>query len=215
MKHANIGGSAVILGLVLGLFFPVWRLVWQTPIAAAAQLTATPTPPPAGPRHAGPSDAPAPSQPEIVVGPLHDDIPLPQSGRIQVIIILSDIPAASAYAALRAMPGISDTAAQRLAQEYAARQDAAQQALVPTLTGPAINAVVIGRTQNVLNSIMVEVDAEKISLIQTLSGVVAVRLLGVGTFDAPTFPGGPIQPSAVNHSDDGTFPGQPIQGMTE
>ena len=151
------------------------------------QLTPTPTVP--GPRRPFDSSPTRLDPPRPVVGggvgePRGGPSP---SGVVQVLVELSDPPAARAYALAQSL-GLPDAAASVIAQIQIARIDAAQQALLPSLTGPPINATVISRTQRVLNGITVEVDASKLEQIQQLPGVVAVRLLGIGQYDGPVSP---------------------------
>lgn len=215
----NMGSLGLILLLGLGALFPILRSAVQTPVYAqafSAQLTATPDgpPDPTGPQHADGMNNPAPSHPGgIIVQPREGGTS--QTGRIQVLILLSDIPTASIYVTVRQLPGMSETAASRLAQSQAARIEAAQQALLLQLTGPEINAMIIGRVQNTLNGIMAEVETDKITLIQQLPGVIAVHRLGTGTFDQPVLPGAPVNPSPPARPEDGIFPGGPIPSMTE
>jgi hypothetical protein len=122
---------------------------------------------------------------------------LPQTGVIQVLVELSDPPAARAYVVAKDVLGLSEATANRMAQAQMARIEAAQQALLPYLTGPEIQAVIIDRVQRAINGIMIEVDASKLDQIRQLPGVVSIQHLRIGTLTDPADSGpalGPEEP---------------------
>ena len=109
---------------------------------------------------------------------------------------------------------ISSTAAAAVVSQVKAL-DAAQQAIVPALTGGSIGGQVIFRTQRVYNGISLNVDASKISEISKLPGVKAVHLmtpktpvafqdvdfLGVRSFWTKTVPFGGVHGENVKVAD--------------
>lgn len=138
---------------------------------------------------------------------------LPPSGIIEVLVELSDPPAARAYALARTVLHLPETVAQAIAGQQAQVIDAAQRALLPALTGPDIGAALIGRTQHTLNGILIRVDVSKLDAIRRLPGVLAVRRLRIGEFTggtAPSAPAGPARPVSPAPA----FPGQPDGEMT-
>ena len=118
----------------------------------------------------------------------------PQTGTVQVMVILSDSPAGLVYeTAIRF--GFPDGSANALAQVQVNRIEAAQQALLPYLTGPDIQATIVGRVQRVLNGITIDVDASKLERIRQLPGVIAIRPLRIGHLsEAPAQGGDPARP---------------------
>jgi len=105
---------------------------------------------------------------------------LPRTGLIEIMVELSDPPAARVYALAQSGLRLPDPVARSLAARYAERLDAAQRALLITLTAPPINATLLGRTQWTLNGILIRVDAAQLDAIRRLPGVIAVRPLRVG-----------------------------------
>lgn len=120
---------------------------------------------------------------------------LPRTGLVEVAVELSDPPAARVYALARTALRLSEAAARKLAVHYAQRLDAAQQALLTTLTAAPINATVLGRTQWTLNCILIRVDAGQVDAIRRLPGVVAVRPLRIGQLIESTPAPGSISPA--------------------
>jgi subtilisin family serine protease len=100
------------------------------------------------------------------------------SGRVEVVVELSDTPATEVYALELARPSISaeqaTARAAAVAQQHLAQIESAQRTLQTRLESPAIGAKVLYRTQRVFNGIAVRVDAEKIDQIRELPGVTAV-----------------------------------------
>jgi hypothetical protein len=137
---------------------------------------------------------------------------LPRTGIIEVLVELDDPPAARAYALARALR-LSEAIARAIAAQQAQAIDAAQRALLPSLTAPDLNATIMGRTQHTLNGVLIRVDASKIEAIRRLPGVLAVRRLRIGEYSgqpAPSAlpsPGRPVNPAPV-------MPGQPDGKMT-
>ncbi len=160
----------------------------------------------------GAGQLPLPSAGEGVEVGSREEV-LPQTGVIEVLVELSDPPAARAYALARTVLHLPEAAAQGIAGQQAQAIDAAQRALLPALTGPDINAVLIGRTQRTLNGILIRVDANKLDAIRRLPGVLAVRRLRIGEYTgdaaspALTGPARPVNPAPV-------LPGQPDGQMT-
>lgn len=138
---------------------------------------------------------------------------LPRTGIIEVLIELNDPPAARAYALARTVLHLPEAVARAMAGQQAQAIDMAQRALLPALTGPDINATLIGRTQHTLNGILIRVDASKLDAIRRLSGVLTVRRLRIGEYaggtapSAPTGPARPVSPAPA-------MPGQPDGQMT-
>ncbi|GIV82317.1 MAG: hypothetical protein KatS3mg051_1671 [Anaerolineae bacterium] len=160
-------------------------------VGAVTELTPTPIPGVLKP------EVPWPARPAaeggFAIGPREGT--LPRTGLAEVAVELSDPPAARAYALARTVLRLPDDVAQRLAAQYAQRLDAAQLALLGTLTAPPINATLLGRTQWTLNSILIRVDAAHLDAIRALPGVIAVRPLRIGqlTENAPV--PGPLTPA--------------------
>ncbi len=122
------------------------------------------------------------------------DTQWPQTGTIQVMVVLSDSPAALVYETAKRF-GFSDGAANALSQLQVNRIEAAQQALLPYLTGPDIQATIVGRVQRVMNGISIEVDASKLERIRQLPGVIAIHPLRIGHLEEAPAPGGePVRP---------------------
>lgn len=119
------------------------------------------------------------------------DVTLPQTGRVQVMVELSDPPAAVVYSTAKQF-GFPDGSANALAQLQIDHIDTAQQALLSYLTGPEIQATIMGRVQRVLNGIAIEVDASKLERILQLPGVIAIRPLRIGQLNGET--PGPARP---------------------
>lgn len=179
---------------------------------AGGLLQQTPTAPggPAKPWGAG--QLPLPDVGEGVEVGSRDDV-LPQTGTIEVLVELSDPPAARAYALARTVLHLPEAVAQAIAGQQAQAIDAAQRALLPALTGPDINATLMGRTQHTLNGILIQIDASKLDAIRRLPGVLAVRRLRIGEYTGGTAPSAPIRP-ARPVSPAPVMPGQPDGQMT-
>jgi len=179
---------------------------------AGGLLQQTPTVPgiPAKPWGAG--QLPLPGVGEGVVVGSREEV-LPQTGLIEVLVELSDPPAARAYALARTALHLPEAVAQAIAGQQAQAIDAAQRALLPALTGPDINATLMGRTQHTLNGILLRVDASKLDAIRRLPGVRAVRRLRIGEYMGDAAPAAPISP-ARPVSPAPVFPGQPDGKMT-
>ncbi len=146
----------------------------------------------------------------IEVGPREEL--LPRTGIIEVLVELGDPPAARAYAFARALR-LPEALARTMAEQQAQAIDAAQRALLPSLTAPDLNATIIGRTQHTFNGILIRVDASKLDAIRRLPGVLAVRRLRIGEYTgqpAPSALPGPARP--VNPAP--VMPGQPDGQMT-
>ena len=104
------------------------------------------------------------------------------AGRAQVIVELSDSPAAEIFASERrqrqALGGsASEGLANRAAQSQLRKIEAAQLTLLKELAGPAVQATELYRVQRVFNGIAIEVDSSLLKQIAALSGVKAVQPL--------------------------------------
>lgn len=153
-------------------------------------LQATPTPFRARPDRVGVDEPTLEIMGEgMVVG--GRDVALPRTGRVQVMVELSGPPAAVVYSTAKTF-GFSDGSANALAQLQIDHIETAQQALLPYLTGPDIQATIMGRVQRVLNGIAIEVDASKLERILQLPGVIAIRPLRIGQLSGDT--PGPARP---------------------
>ena len=188
----------------------------------ARQMTPTPEP-----THRRPADAQPPS-----TLPLWQDTEqlrpadpgalrpgmLPNEGLVEVLVVLQDPPAARVYNLFRQTLWCSDAAAGSLAAAQAERIRAAQQALIPLLTAPPINATVTGSTQQVMNSIMILVDSSQLDAIRQLPGVVAVQVLRIGELTGPGAPTldtpSDLQSFSPDRRDQPIMPGRPDSGPT-
>lgn len=181
--------------------------------AAGLALFPTPTPgvaKPAVPWGGGQLTLPA-AEGGFAVGP-REGI-LPRMCLIEIMVELSDPPAARVYALAQLGLRLPDSVAHSMAARYAERLDAAQRALLATLTAPPISATVLGRTQWTLNGILIRVDAAQLDAIRRLPGVIAVRPLRIGqlTESAPApEPLSPAKPLPVAP----VAPGRPDGAMT-
>lgn len=118
---------------------------------------------------------------------------------IDVFVELSEPSIAASYA--QAGNAGNNITPRAVAQRQLPRIEAAQQALIDTLTEPAIGATVLGRVQYVLNGIAIRVEASKLPQIRSLPGVAAVWPLRIGQFDTQSPP--------VNMSDSSPNPDRP------
>ena len=100
-----------------------------------------------------------------------------------------------------------------MAEQQAQAIDAAQRALLPSLTAPDINATILGRTQHTLNGILIRVDASKLDAIRRLPGVLDVRRLRIGEYTGQPAPSALPGP-ARSGSPAPVMPGQPDGHMT-
>ncbi len=119
------------------------------------------------------------------------------------MVVLQDPPAARVYNLFRQSLWGSDAVAGRLAAAQTERIQTAQQALIPLLTAPPINATVTGSTQQVMNAIMIVVDVSQLDAIRQLPGVVSVQLMRIGELT------GPGAPSLNIPGDQPIMPGRP------
>lgn len=121
------------------------------------------------------------SQPAILPGEFSAprDIP-PSSGNVRVIIVLEE-------PAVLAPQNLQTFLREREAyvQMQSARIERAQDALLHLLTASNFYAALVSRTDYVINSLVVEVDRDSISLIQALPGVQAVYPVQVVNPDIP------------------------------
>lgn len=201
-------------GAVIAGTLTIACLAWggrAGPAGALASGHLLQTPQPAtGPTRPGPLAVPPgdriPGQPVIVgdgqVDWRGDSLPL--SGEVDVLVELADPPAARVYAAARNILNVPEVTARELQRRQQQQLAALQQALLYRLTGPEINATVIGQTQTVLNAILIRVDVAHIERIRQMPGVRAVRLLRVGEMHAeqeempelaPEAPARPVAPA--------------------
>lgn len=160
---------------------------------AAGQAAVQVTPTPGGPVYLGGGagssggDAAGPSGPVV---PADSVPPGMADGQIEVLVTLSGPSAGEVYAFARRI--MSEPAAQAAAEAYRARIDAAQQALLPLLTGPEIQAVIAAQVQWTVNGVILNVNAARLPLIRQLPGVEAVWPLRAGVL---TGSGGDWQPT--------------------
>lgn len=98
---------------------------------------------------------------------------LPAAERRQVMLELTDPPAAEVWATAMRAPAAADTrqAAQKAATAHLAQVETAQQRVLSALAAPALGARVLYRVQRALNGIAVEVDAGHINALAALDGV--------------------------------------------
>lgn len=209
-------GSRTLGSIVTGLLLLAAASSILCPGSVGATQGPTPTSlpgvtKPAVPWQAGPFTLPA-AEGGFTVGPREDA--LPRTGLVEIAVELSDPPAARAYALAHTFLRLPDDAAQRLAAQYAQRLDVVQRALLTALIAPPINAIVLGRTQWTLNSILIRVDAAQLEAIRSLPGVIAVRPLRIGhlTESAPApEPLSPAKPLPIAP----VAPGRPDGAMTD
>lgn len=173
---------------------------------AAGQAAVQVTPTPGGPVYLGGGsgssggDAAGPSGPVV---PGDSVAPVLSDDRVEVLVRLRDPSAGEVYAfARQVMP---EAAAQAAAEAHRARIDAVQQALLPLLTGPEIQAVVVAQVQWTANGIILNVDAARLPLIRRLPGVEAVWPLRAGVLtgsggDWQPAPSDPVMPVAPDES---------------
>ncbi len=168
------GRKVLNLMLVLALVMGLVPLMSHPTAVAAAPAQATPSAPVAEPEipdaeffNLPVADAPLPAGLGLIDKDLRE-----VSGPVQIVIELTDEPAAVTYANARA---INASLAVELTRAQIAKIDAAQQKLLPSLK--AMDATVIYRTQRVYNGIAVLVDAKHLPDIAKLPGVKAVHRL--------------------------------------
>ena len=103
------------------------------------------------------------------------------TGAVQVLVHLSDAPAAEVYAAVLARSPLpkerAEAEANAAAQAQLTRIKEAQANLASVLAGPPFRAREIYRVQRTLNAIAVMIDATKLDEVRRLPAVKAVRPL--------------------------------------
>jgi len=112
------------------------------------------------------------------------DAPLPEYGMIDVWVELRG-PSAADVRAWALRWGLPSVIADELAALQGRRLRAAQEALIPLLTAPPIEARVVGGAQGVLNGLAIQVDARQIEAVRQLPGVAGVHRLRLGTLNGP------------------------------
>ncbi len=141
----------------------------------------------------------------------------PQPGeRIEVFVELSAASIAELYVQANAEGESVRVTLRAISQTHLQHIDAAQQALIEALTGPAIDADILGRVRYVLNGIAIRVEASKLPQIHELPGVAAVWPLHIGRYD--TQPASPAAAPGEMHVPDNairpgneTAPGYPVE----
>jgi hypothetical protein len=141
--------------------------------------------------------------------------------RIEVLVKLEAVPVTVLYAQMRTRRYIPERIVRAAAQRHLERIEADQTVLLPLLTAPEIDAVIIGRTQRVLNGIYILVAPDKLNLVRQLPGVVAVEPLPPGSVQTgPVRPGqsgstGTVQTGEDGGSDSGPELPSVDEGATE
>lgn len=113
---------------------------------------------------------------------------------VEALVQLDAVPVTVVFSQMRARPYIPEHVARIAAQRQLERINADQDGLLPLLTAPEIDAIILGRTQRLINGIYILVVPDKLALVRQLPGVVSVQILPPGSLQPGSGSNGPLRP---------------------